>query len=159
MTQAAALARADIARLIPQQGAMCLLAHVDAWDENMIVCRADNHRDSAHPLRSRSGLLSSCLIEYAAQAMAVHGALRTPTRPGASQPGFLAAARNVELCRHRLDDLPPATPDELRIEAHRQAGDARQLLYAFSAFHGGSLLASGRISVVLAPAQQSSGAA
>ena len=38
-------------------------------------CVADNHRAASHPLRTRRGLLSSCAIEYAAQAMALHGAL------------------------------------------------------------------------------------
>ncbi|MEQ1806286.1 MAG: hydroxymyristoyl-ACP dehydratase [Burkholderiaceae bacterium] len=142
----APLAHTEIARLIPHQGAMCLLAGVAQWDAESITCQARNHRDLAHPLRSSSGLLSTCLIEYAAQAMALHGALRVgePMRPG-----FLAAARDVQFTRLRLDDLPPASPDELGIIATCRAADARQLLYDFSAFHAGALLASGRISVAL----------
>ena len=130
---------------------MCLLASVEAWDRAGIVCQARNHRDPGHPLRTASGLLSTCLIEYAAQAMALHGALRTGAHGNAGpiKPGFLAAARNLQFTRLRLDDLPAATPDELRIVATFQAGDERQLLYEFMAFHGGTLLASGRVSVVL----------
>ncbi len=146
MTLSAPLAHAEIARLIPHQGAMCLLVGVAQWDAESITCQARNHRDPGHPLRTASGLLSTCLIEYAAQAMALHGALRT-SEP--MQPGFLAAARNVQFTRLRLDDLPPASPDELRIVATCRAEDARQLLYDFSAFHAGVLLASGRISVAL----------
>lgn len=151
MTHTPPLAHADIARLIPHQGAMCLLASVESWDDRSIICHARNHRDPGHPLRTRSGLLSTCLIEYAAQAMAVHGGLLTRAQVGTMTPGFLAAARNVRFNRLRLDDLPPATPDELRIVAHCEAGDERQLLYEFSAFHADTLLASGRVSVALKP--------
>jgi len=149
----APLAHADIARLIPHQGSMCLLASVEAWDREGIVCHARNHRDLGHPLRTASGLLSTCLIEYAAQAMALHGALRAGGLGNALpiKPGFLAAARNLQFTRLRLDDLPAATPDELRIVASFQAGDAHQLLYEFTALHAGARLASGRVSVVLKP--------
>lgn len=148
------LAHAEIARLIPHQGSMCLLDGVDSCDAQSIVCRARNHRDAAHPLRTRNGLLSTCLIEYAAQAMALHGALLEAAAGGDAAvrtPGMLAAARNVEFTRLRLDDLPEVSPpdDELRIVASCVAGDARQLLYEFSAQHAGVRIASGRVSVAL----------
>lgn len=141
----------QIAALVPHQGTMCLLARVDAWDAQGIVCHATNHRDTEHPLRTRSGLLSSCLIEYAAQAMAVHGALRGGAAASAARPGLLAAARQVRLGLLKLDDLPRLHPDELRIEATCQAAHERQLLYGFTARHGATQLASGRITVVLQP--------
>ena len=141
----------QIAALVPHQGTMCLLARVDAWDPQGIVCHATNHRDTQHPLRTRSGLLSTCLIEYAAQAMALHGALRGGAAASTARPGLLAAARQVRLGLLKLDDLPRLHPDELRIEATCQAADERQLLYGFTARHGATQLASGRITVVLQP--------
>ncbi len=149
MTLAAPLGPDQIAALVPHQGTMCLLARVDAWDAQGIVCHANNHRDARHPLRTRSGLLSSCLIEYAAQAMAVHGALHGGPAALVSRPGLLAAARQVKLGLLNLDDLPKLQADELHIEATRQAADERQLLYSFTARHGALQLASGRITVVL----------
>ncbi len=157
------LDRAGIATLIPHSGAMCLLARLDAWDAQRIVCIATNHRDAGHPLRTRSGLLSTCAIEYAAQAMALHGALIGRASGAPATPGYLASARGVRLHVLRLDDLPfdavdvadaadtsPARGrDELRIEATRQAGDARQILYAFSVSHAGRPIADGRAAVVL----------
>lgn len=151
MTLAAPLGPDQIAALVPHQGTMCLLARVDAWDAQGIVCHATNHRDHEHPLRTRSGLLSTCLIEYAAQAMAVHGALHGGAAALASRPGLLAAARQVKLGLLKLDDLPQLYADELRIEATCQAADERQLLYSFTARHGAAQLASGRITVVLNP--------
>ncbi|MES1161985.1 MAG: hydroxymyristoyl-ACP dehydratase, partial [Rhizobacter sp.] len=64
-----------IAALIPHSGTMCLLARLEVWDLQRIVCSATNHRDPQHPLRTRRGLLAPVAIEYAAQAMALHGAL------------------------------------------------------------------------------------
>jgi predicted hotdog family 3-hydroxylacyl-ACP dehydratase len=143
-----------IAALIPHSGTMCLLDRLDAWDEARIVCIATNHRDSNHPLRTRSGLLSSASIEYAAQAMALHGALIGQEAGTPATPGFLASARGVRLHVLRLDDLPTTAslvdaPDELRIEAIRQAGDVRQILYVFNLQHHGRNIAEGRAAVVL----------
>ena len=141
--------RAGIARLVPHSGSMCLLARLAQWDAQHIVCCADNHRDAQHPLRTHSGLLASALIEYAAQAMALHGALVGQTAGADIRAGYLASVRGTQLHVLTLHDLPPADPDELRIEATRQAGDERQILYAFSAHHAGRVLAEGRAAIVL----------
>ena len=143
------LERDGIAALIPHSGAMCLLARLDAWDMQRIVCAATNHRDAGHALRTRRGLLAPVAIEYAAQAMALHGALIGQATGAPVTPGYLASARGVQLNVLRLDDLPAAAIDELRIEAIRQAGDARQILYAFTVHHADRLLAEGRAAVVL----------
>lgn len=134
---------------MPHRGAMCLLARLVAWDEKRIECRATGHRDPAHPLRTRTGLMAATAIEYAAQAAALHGGLRAEAAGAAAPPGFLASAREVRLGVWRLDDLPAAEVDELRIVAERQAGDAARLLYAFRIEHAGREVASGRLAVVL----------
>ena len=145
-----------IAALIPHSGAMCLLDRLLAWDAQRIACRATNHRNAGHPLRSNSGLLAPVAIEYAAQAMALHGALIGQASGAPATPGYLASARGVRMHVLRLDDLPLAgdgdkrdEPDELHIEATRQAGDAQQILYAFSVSHQGRPVAEGRAAVVL----------
>ncbi len=148
----ATLAREGIAARIPHSGGMCLLGRMLRWSPESIDCAADNHRDASHPLRTRSGLLAGAAIEYAAQAMALHGALIGQAAGTPATPGFLASARGVQLHALRLDDLPlpgDGQPDELRIEAVRQAGDANQILYAFTVHHLGRPLATGRAAVVL----------
>ena len=143
----ATLDHAGIAALIPHAGPMCLLDRMTSWRDEAIECVAVNHRDPHHPLRSASGLLASATIEYAAQAMALHGALAGAAAGRAA--GVLASARDVQLACRRLDDLPGADPDALVVAATRHAADAGRILYAFSVRHGGRELASGRVTVVL----------
>ena len=139
------LDHAGIAERIPHAGAMCLLDSLSGWDPAHIVCSASSHRDPTHPLKTASGLLAPCAIEYAAQAMALHGALIGADAGSRATPGYLASARAVRLHRLRLDDLD----GDLRIEARRGAGDARQILYTFAVSHAGEPVAEGRATVVL----------
>ena len=69
------LSRNQIAERIPHAGRMVLLDEVVEWDEEHIVCRSSSHQDRANPLYLAGQLSSVCAIEYAAQAMAVHGSL------------------------------------------------------------------------------------
>ncbi len=139
---------AGIAERVPHHGRMAWLDGLLEWSQAHIVCRASNHHDSDHPLRTPHGLLASCAIEYAAQAMALHGALCAEATGQAvgPVPGFLASARSVQLGCWRLDEAD----GPLRIEAQRQAGDTRQLLYQFNVNDAaGRSLAQGRATVVL----------
>jgi predicted hotdog family 3-hydroxylacyl-ACP dehydratase len=110
-----------------------------------LQAQALSHRDPHNPLRSASGLLATAAIEYAAQAMALHGALLARAGGGTARPGFLASARGVDCQRLRLDDL--AGP--LLVAVQRQAGDERQLLYAFTVSHADEVVVAGRVAVVL----------
>jgi predicted hotdog family 3-hydroxylacyl-ACP dehydratase len=145
------LDHASIEALIPHRGPMCLLERMQSCDDTGIECVATNHRDPAHPLRTSSGLLASAAVEYAAQAAALHGALGVRRAGVTAAPGALASARDVRLAVLRLDDLPDPSPapDELRVVALRQAGDATRWLYAFTVGHAGRAIASGRLAIVL----------
>lgn len=145
MTPPATLDRAGIEARVPQRGRMCLLERMSACTPTAIECVATNHRDPGHPLRSRSGLLASAAVEYAAQAMALHGALCADADGAEPTAGFLASARDVRLLVLRLDDLD----GELVVSADRLAADAGRILYGFTLRHGGVEIASGRVAVVL----------
>jgi len=141
----ATLDRAGIAARIPHQGAMCLLERLEAWDAQTIHCSTATHRDAANPLRTAAGLLAPCAIEYAAQAMALHGGLTAaPGQPPSA--GYIASTRNVRLHRLHLHDAPAP----LHLHAERLSGDAQQVMYAFRVLDGdGAALAEGRAVVVL----------
>jgi len=144
-----------IAAHIPHRGSMCLLAEVAAWDEMNIECRASSHRSLANPLRAHGRLGAACGIEYAAQAMAVHGALLAEAGKPAPRAGYLVSARAVELYVTRLDDLMA----DLSIEASCTMRSADNIMYDFNVSAAGQMLLRGRATVVLDVAGLTAGVA
>lgn len=143
------LSREQIASRIPHAGTMCLLDTAVAWDSTHIRCQTESHRRTPHPLAAEGRLGIANAIEYAAQAMALHGGL---TADGADRPraGFLASVRGVEFFAERLDDI--ASP--LTVEATKLSGDGNSVLYEFRVAAGESTqtlrtLIQGRAAVVL----------
>ena len=129
---------------LPHQGSMCLLDAVTAWDAQHIRCAASSHRHADNPLRAHDRLGAACGIEYAAQAMAAHGALLAAAN-SAPRAGYLASVRGVELHVTRLDDIAA----DLDVEAERLSGDGNTILYGFRVSAAGRELLSGRAAVVL----------
>jgi predicted hotdog family 3-hydroxylacyl-ACP dehydratase len=145
MTAPATLDHAGIAARIPHAGTMCVLDRLLRWDEAEVVCSATSHQAGDNPMRTASGLLAPVLIEYAAQAMALHGGLLAPPGAGAT-PGYLASVRGVRFTVLRIDDIAGA----LQVRVQRLAGDDRQVMYAFEVHDDSArLLAEGRATVVL----------
>lgn len=132
-----------IARNIPHHGRMCLLDEVVEWDALHVRCRSGTHRLPDHPLRSHGRLGAACGIEYAAQAMALHGAL-TGGDSARPEVGFLAALRDVRLHVLRLDDCDA----DLYCEAVLVAGDRGSALYEFALQSATRQLLRGRATVV-----------
>lgn len=129
---------------LPHQGRMCLLDAVTEWDDQRIRCTATSHREVANPLRAHDRLGAACGIEYAAQAMAAHGALLAAA-DSAPRVGYLASVRSVELGVARLDDIAA----DLDVEAQRLSGDGNTILYGFRVSAAGRELLSGRAAVIL----------
>ena len=133
-----------IASRIPHRYGMCLLDAVVSWDAARVVCRATSHRDTENPLRAHGRLGAACGVEYAAQAMAVHGALLA-SGDAPSGRGYIASVRDVAMHASRLDDVDA----DLAVEALRLAGDDNNILYQFSVRAGVRDLLGGRALVVL----------
>ncbi len=146
----ASLKKTEIAARIPHAGPMCLLDRVVNWNSETIICEANNHREANHPLARDGALDTMAAIEYAAQAMAVHGALIAENGTSISQDagpkmGYLASVRDVTCAIPFLHEL--VAP--LRIEATRLMGEETRVLYEFKVSSGGQLCAEGRAAVVL----------
>jgi predicted hotdog family 3-hydroxylacyl-ACP dehydratase len=159
------LNRAWIEARIPHQGRMCLLDEVIDWNAQHIRCRTATHRAPDNPLRAHDRLGIACGIEYAAQAMALHGALAGGaanalaggaanvaaegaagfTAGSSPQVGLLASVRDVRLFVLRLDDIE----SDLICEVTHLAGDRLTALYGFALRDRDRSLLSGRASVVL----------
>jgi predicted hotdog family 3-hydroxylacyl-ACP dehydratase len=134
---------------IPHQGRMCLLDEVIDWNDHHIRCRTGTHRALDNPLRSHGRLGIASGIEYAAQAMALHGALANAAAganaAAASRVGLLASVRDVRLHVLRLDDIE----SDLLCDVIRVAGDGMTALYEFALRDQDKSLLGGRASVVL----------
>lgn len=129
-------------QLIPHRGAMSLIERIGHWDQNAIRCHADNHRDPRHPLRAHGRLAMICAIEYAAQAMAIHGALRHQ-RARRPKAGFITALRGVNLAPGCLSDVTQT----LDIHTTYIAGDEQSCMYEYSVAAADDTLLTGRATV------------
>lgn len=135
-----------IAERIPHQGSMCLLARVISASPDGLVCIADSHRSAENPMRQNGELGAACGVEYAAQAMALHGALMADQRGAErSKMGFLVNVRAVSLHVQRLDDVP----GEITVAVHCEADNGDHCVYRFSLQASGRPLLEGRAMVIL----------
>jgi predicted hotdog family 3-hydroxylacyl-ACP dehydratase len=138
--------RETILGLIPHADRMCLLDRVVGWNADRVLCSSESHRASDHPLRADGQLSAIHLIEYAAQATAVHGGLlaRTGSGEAIAGSGVLASVRDLQLQVGRIDDIDAT----LEITAYRRIAGPGGSIYDFEVSAAGQLLASGRLSVM-----------
>jgi predicted hotdog family 3-hydroxylacyl-ACP dehydratase len=135
----------QIAKLIPHHGSMCLLSSVQHYGAQSIRCLASSHRLPTNPLREQGMLHAVCGVEYAAQAMAVHGALLSGQGDQPPRGGRLASVRAVEFSAARLDDVE----DDLEICATQLMGDDNSMVYEFTVTAAQRTLLKGKATVVL----------
>ncbi|MGH8474332.1 MAG: hypothetical protein ACRERS_10555 [Methylococcales bacterium] len=135
------LTRAQFQALIPHSGPMCLIDSVESWDEHSIVCLSGTHSNPSNPLRSNGELSSMHLIEYGAQAMAIHAGLLHSS----AARGVLAALRNVRL----YVDCAEHLSDQIQITAIVEAISDPVAVYNFEVSElGGPVLVEARATVI-----------
>ncbi len=128
---------------------MCLLDEVIEWTADRIRCRSASHRRADNALRAHGRLGVACGIEYAAQAMAVHGALRAATGTQISQgapvsrAGLLTSVRGLTMYVDRLDDVA----GDLYANATCLNGDSTMVLYEFTVSDSNQTLLGGRATI------------
>src|SRR5438132_1087068 len=137
--------KAEIRRLIPHAGTMCLLDSVLGWDDESIVCTTNTQRAGANPLRRDARLSALHALEYGAQAAAIHGGLRARAAGATAPACYLAALRDAHLHVARLDDL--ASPLEVR--AQRLFGEAGNTIYQCQVSAGDARIADARVTIML----------
>lgn len=131
-----------LCEMIPHHGSMCLLDSVIEWNETSISCRAISQCEPHNPLRKDDALAAINGVEYAAQAMAVHGTLldRTADKAGVA---YLAALRGVTLHCDTLHQYP-----EMILQCQRLGGDSSGFIYTFQVSNDKTLLLEGRATVI-----------
>lgn len=142
--------QAEICARLPHSGRMCLLERLVKWDNDSIVCLANSHRAADNPLRAGGQLHAVAGVEYAAQAMALHGNLLAASETSAPR-GYLASVRDLKLA---VEDLSMLS-DDLHIAARRLNGDANGFIYEFEIHAGTRPVLSGRLAAKLFAAEVS----
>lgn len=128
--------------MIPHAGSMCLLDRVIDWSAEQIVCAATSHRDPRNPLARSGRLAAVCGVEYAGQAMALHGALLR-AQPGLG--GYLASVRNLRCRNAYLDECGP----ELTVKALLLLAQGARMIYQFELSDRERVVVSGNAAVAL----------
>jgi len=136
--------QSEIAQLIPHTGMMCLLDKVEFWDSTTIKCITNSHLNSKNPLRSNKELPVYALIEYGAQAMAIHGGLIAKQSGLKITEGYLAALRDVKINTDSINHIESA----LNVEATQIMASGGNMIYSFSISSNNNLLLDGRATVV-----------
>jgi len=135
------VAKVDFAALIPHCGTMSLIDQVESWTDNSIYCTTESHLLENNPLRFNNQLSAIHLIEYGAQAMAIHGGLLS----GHCSPGYLAAIRAAHLHIDILDTVKTT----LHIKAQAELNIANGAVYALTIFDNNNhLLLDARATVI-----------
>lgn len=132
--------RPFIRSCLPHGDGMCLLEQVIDWDDSMIACLTRRTGVADHPLRRDGRVHAVIAAEYAAQATAVHGALRAPhTIP---REGRVAGIRN--LVWHE-PDLAAQLPAGVR--CHEQLSQPQAIVYDFELSADETPLVTGQVTV------------
>lgn len=133
------LTREQIAALIPHGEAMCMLDEVVMWDADQIRCRSSHFAHSDNPLFEEGQLHTVLLLEYAAQAAAVHAALLQSSL-GERRPAYIGAVKSVEILKPVSDNRCA-----IDIEAHCLLNNSSGAIYEVLAQQQGDLLLRGRL--------------
>lgn len=168
---AAGQGRDWIEGLIPHQGSMCLLDEVLAAHPSGLQARTRSHLRRPHPLALHGERLGAAVgVEYASQAMALHGALiamaagQGMTAGVQGQGGDCSGGRLVSLRKLRFSgpllaslqrqSQEPSSDTPMDVVVRLEAGNAQQASYSFELGCGlakgalGQVWASGRASVL-----------
>jgi len=136
--------RNALCKLIPHTGSMCLLDSVESWDEQRIICIAHSHLSSDNPLRYMGQLSVIHVLEYGAQAMAVHGSLSAQAVGERIRGGYIAAVRDARFHIERLDLLE----QPLTLEATRLISSGENQIYRIRVSAARQPIAEARLMVI-----------
>lgn len=131
----------EICEQLPHNGAMCLLDKVISANESEMICSASSHLDPENPLRINGKLFSVAGIEYAAQAVALHGRLRDIDIKLPPIIGFLASIRNLKIKCNYLDEHD----DALIIKAVQNTLIDDAVIYDFQLLCKDDVILTGRM--------------
>ena len=136
----------EITQRLPHSGSMCLLNEVIEADSDSLTALASSHLDDDNPLRLEGRIATVNGIEYAAQAMAIHGSLLSSASLETPQAGYIATVRNIEM----RTEFIPETGASLLIKVQQLMSNNNGFTYQFHIHCEQQELISGKITVFFA---------
>ena len=132
---------------LPHSGAMCLLDRVVTWDKQRICCRTNSHLSPANPLRVNGAVAGLCALEYAAQALALHGVLNRQQRTvsGDYAAAYVVSSKQLIFAAGNLSDVSGS----LIITAELTVWHEASAIYAISVSAGERSVLQGDLTVML----------
>ena len=124
---------------------MSLLDRVINWSVNSISCSTTSHRKPTNPLMSDGKLPSLCLIEYGAQAAAVHAALISTRVDEKGKPAYIGNLKNIEW----FEEFVNPTYDEITVHATREASSSAGAIYHLEVMANELLLLSASMTLLM----------
>jgi predicted hotdog family 3-hydroxylacyl-ACP dehydratase len=143
----------DFLACLPHAGTAVMIDALVQWDEREIRARTTTHRSVDNPLRNDGRLAAVHLVEYGAQTMAAHGALRARAAGREPLSALLVSVRQFESTRDFIEELP----GPLDIVARELLGSATGWQYEFEVWHGDQRIARGRVAALAFPLPGSGG--
>jgi predicted hotdog family 3-hydroxylacyl-ACP dehydratase len=137
----------DFTGLIPHVGSAVMLEEIVSWDEETIRARTCTHRAASNPLRHDGRLAAVSLVEFGAQAMASHGALRARAAGATPASALLVAVRDFEATRSFIHDLEGT----LEVRARQLLAAPTGWQYEFEVSHECGMIARGRVAALVYP--------
>ncbi|VAW90119.1 hypothetical protein MNBD_GAMMA17-1644 [hydrothermal vent metagenome] len=137
------ITRAELEQMIPHGSQMCLLDEVVEWDQKNIVCKASSHRYTDNPLRADGRLGGMTLVEYGAQAAAIHVAL---IQQGfkAPQSAYLGAIKELILSKDFIEEIEGS----LSVKADCLMNSMDGAIYSIQVTSADQMLIEARISLL-----------
>jgi predicted hotdog family 3-hydroxylacyl-ACP dehydratase len=136
--------------MIPHRGAMCLLDGVQRWNETGIVCISETHHRVDNPLREDDRLRTVALVEYAAQAAAIHARL-IGAGIGGKKTAYIGAVKGLKLHAQYVEP----SLETLTYSAECVLQNNGGAIYQVAVESGKQLLIEARVVLVLPPDQNS----
>ena len=128
---------------------MCLLDEVIDWDENSLNAITTSHRKKDNPLNETGRMDTVVLVEYGAQAAAIHAALQQ-SGLGSARPAYLGAIKKLQLFTQYID----ADIAELQIHAQCIFNDDNGAIYDIRASAKGDDMMAGRVVLIQPPEKE-----
>ena len=135
------LSASEIQELIPHSGNMSLIDSVSYWDKNLIHCWTKSHLCSNNPLRTNLQLHSTILIEYGAQAAAIHASLSSASIDKKMGTAFLASVKHTQW----KEETIPQDDEAMELKAEKEHDHNKGAIYTFQIHFNHSPFSEGKL--------------